>query len=929
MTEEILFNEIPKQKRLNRSIAVQLHLYYVDLLEEFCEYLSNIPYPFDLYVSVQKGEDTDAIEKRLKRIKNVSEVIVRENQNRGRDIAPVYVLFREEIEKHDYFLHVHSKKSMYRGSEQSTWRRGMLEGVLGSSSLIKRIFYLFENNDPKIGLFFPETIELPLMAHGWLKNERIGKELLASFGYHPYEDLFNYPTGSFFWAKIDAVRPLFDRKFTYEDFPEEKGQTDGTLAHALERVVAHVCRGRGYEFAIGDNRDKMVRIGNSYKLYRPNFNADIEDVCKELKRYSIVSFDIFDTLITRKIYEPDDLFIMMGEIINKRYRIACNFLEARKKAEEAANKKLGAKTTIHDIYAELQDNTVFTKQIAEDIKQLEIDLELELAIPRKEVVKVYNELLRVQKRIILTSDMYLTSDIVKRLLDKCGITGYEELYISCETGLRKDNGTMWAMIVEKYKGADIIHVGDNLTSDIQLAGDVLKSTYYIINPRTAFKLCETYREYQEPINNRTISTSLALGKIINELLYNNPFNLRGNGVPVIEDGSDAGAIIAGAVFTCFLQHIVIEQPEDAVLLFLSREGYALQTMYEAYCEGKGIKPLESHYFLSSRRAASVSALKDTDDMEILFEQDFDGKYKVFLDERFGIDISDEKFGQEEIHLPEQKQQAKLALKPYYEQILMNSEKEREAYLSYIYSLISDDKLDKAVVVDLGYSGTIQYYLSKLLDKKISGAYMCTGRNVRPEKLGCRVNTIYDFDYKTYEIHGLQHESAFLEAILEAPYGQLKCFKQEDGKSIPQYKESKPVGNNVVLMQQGISDFAKDIGYWEKITGLDLLIDSKEAFEIMKRAIRSDAFAEKVLEQLKVEDGYTLGGELHFSRNGGRYLIVDGKRHEVAAHDMRVYKKKPSKTMARNLQNNFYGLYIFLRKFKGLITGHGFRVVGEL
>ncbi len=928
--EEILFENIKCIKDVHASIAVQLHLFYIDLLDEFKEYFSNIPFKFDLYVSVQEGTDLGSVTSSFKTLENVHDVIVRPTQNRGRDIARVYVLFREEIEKHDYFLHVHSKKSMYRGSEQSTWRRGMLDGVLGSEQLVRQIFTLFEDKTRKVGLYFPETIELPLMAHSWLQNGQIGKNLLAEMGFSFDEDLFNYPTGSFFWAKTDAVRPLFDRKFTYEDFPIEAGQTDGTLAHALERAVAYVCRGRGYILAIGDNRDKLVRMEESEKLYRPYLRTDIEDVCQELKKYQIVSFDIFDTLITRKIYEPDDVFVLMGELINKRFKIACNFLEARKKAEFAAKEKHGVKTTIDNIYDELCSVLNVNISVAQQIKKLEIDLEVELAIPRKEVVKVFNELIRVGKRVILTSDMYITSDIIKKLLDKCNINGYEALYVSCEIGKRKDRGDMWKFISEKYRGAEIVHVGDNLVSDIQLAGDVLKSTYYVMNPRTAFKMSDIYKCYQYPIQNRGISSAYFLGKVINEYLYNDPFNLKQNCQPVIGNSYDAGCIMVGPLFTGFMQWIVANQRDDEVLLFLSREGYALQPMYQAYCEGRNIKPLKNYYFLTSRRSASVAALHDADDMDLLFEQDFDGEYKVFLKERFGIDECDEKIGKKEIHLPEEKAKAKKELSYLNDMILENSEKEKKAYLSYIHNLLSDEEIKKATVIDLGYSGTIQYYLSKLLGTRIGGKYMCTGRNIRPDLLGCEVQSIYKFDYKNYEISKLQHESALLEAILEAPFGQLMRFEMNGDKAEPCYKESKKVGDSVVKMQSGIYDFIRDVGHFESTFDIDLMANFKEALELFTVSIHRDIFAENVLEQLKVEDGYCLGGELHFGRKGSRYLIVDGVRHSVTAHNMRVNPyTRDEDTFLRRLQRNYYGIYIFLRKTKGLLTGHGFRVVGEL
>lgn len=63
------------------------------------------------------------------------------------------------------------------------------------------------------------------------------------------ENKFNnvFPAGSMFWAKTDALLPLF-KNIKATDFQEEDNQRDGTFAHAIERVLVILAQSRGYDY---------------------------------------------------------------------------------------------------------------------------------------------------------------------------------------------------------------------------------------------------------------------------------------------------------------------------------------------------------------------------------------------------------------------------------------------------------------------------------------------------------------------------------------------------------------------------------------------------------------------------------------------------------------------------------------------------------
>ncbi|MNI63665.1 Rhamnan synthesis protein F [compost metagenome] len=52
--------------------------------------------------------------------------------------------------------------------------------------------------------------------------------------------------GTVYWARVDALRKLFEHEWKYEDFDVEPLADDGTLSHAVERILEYVAKDAGY-----------------------------------------------------------------------------------------------------------------------------------------------------------------------------------------------------------------------------------------------------------------------------------------------------------------------------------------------------------------------------------------------------------------------------------------------------------------------------------------------------------------------------------------------------------------------------------------------------------------------------------------------------------------------------------------------------------
>lgn len=80
-----------------------------------------------------------------------------------------------------------------------------------------------------------------------------------------------------------------------------------------------------------ENRSKLIFPESSLNQY-----PDKQDIFSKVKNYDIISFDIFDTLIFRKVEKPIDIF----RIIEEETGIL-NFAVKRQEAERKARKKSG------------------------------------------------------------------------------------------------------------------------------------------------------------------------------------------------------------------------------------------------------------------------------------------------------------------------------------------------------------------------------------------------------------------------------------------------------------------------------------------------------------------------------------------------------------------------------------------------------------
>ena len=816
----VLSKELLKQPG---KIAIQAHIFYLDLLEEMVSYCANMPYKFDALISIVDETATDKVQAAFAKIKNAEKVIVRVVPNRGRDVAPFLVGFGDVLGEYDFIAHIHSKKSLYSGEDKFNWRKYLFNALLGNPKHIRKIFRAFAD-DESVGVIYPRPADdVPYNAFTWLSNRGIGRSFLKRADIAPNKtDYFDFPAGTMFWTRTAALKKIFNLNLTVEDFPPEQGQNDGTIAHVFERSILLAAQSEGMKYYEFDPKSEVYTVNYGCKnifKYLKSRNGSEAELKILLNKGEIVSFDIFDTLIMRYVAKPS----LVNEII--RFKVedllgkSFDFPTMRLKAEEKARQIKTSDVNLDDIYKSFAVITELDDETCQKIREIEVSTELKLILPRQDVVNWFKEILKRGRKIWLISDMYMQTPDIERLLKKCGVEGYEKLLISCETGMRKDTAAIWNHFVEK--NLSLVHVGDNEMSDIQLPSDRKLFTYHLMSSINLLSQVPFGGMLFERLgNNMSLYSGILLGIVLAKK-FQSPFRLQAaltddTNRLILHDFRELGYWFYGVPILTYILWLIKKTKADGVkrILFLAREGYFLQSLYKFVAELLNIEPLPNDYFLASRRSVTVSSIRKIEQAEALIKLPFRGSQRELFNARFGLELG----GDEKVFLPNSEEENSVDYEGIVnkiidrnaEKILRHAASERANFEKYIANFNLNN--EKIGIVDIGYSGTIQYHLQELTGKTFTGYYFATSsKNRFGDEAGERMRGCFteNDDYGTTKC-AIYRFMILFETILTSPDAQLKHF---DAEGKPVFGEPEPMQGNfesLLEVQEGIKDFCRDV-----------------------------------------------------------------------------------------------------------------------
>ena len=541
-----------------------------------------------------------------------------------------------------------------------------------------------------------------------------------------------------------------------------------------------------------------------------------ENIIKRISKKEYVSFDIFDTLIKRDVKKPTDVFV----IIEHNYKI-CDFYKRRIEAEKIARKGKVDTTIdeIYDIYNELYLNNI---NETEKIKNIEKQVEYELCVQNKLLKKVYDFCIENNKKVYLISDMYLSSEILKEILEKNGYSKYEKLYVSCEYNKTKANGELYKHVIQEL-GVDtskLIHIGNDIKTDYIMA-------------------------LKNKISTVKVKTKIYTGNSLLDVFLSNH---KSNSSNFYYDFgySNFGPLLYG--FCLWLKENVQKNDIDNIY-FLARDGYIIKKAYEMiFGESDNI-----YYLEASRRSLRVPYLSQKDSTDEMLDelplprqtnmiQIFDAlglELDIYSDKIKESGYSIERFYLREKVLKEEG--FKNLISSIKDDIIANSISENEALKNY---LKKNNFSRKNAIVDIGWGGSMQKYLRNIFntlpgyeDKELVGFYFGLTEKAKGNLSLTNTANAYVFDNYNYSSEELERPFVGLfESLFLEPKGSVKRYHINTENLVERYQYEYIDDSGEVLddvdkihnIQQGALGFIEE--YISSAISRYSKIDSETAFK---------------------------------------------------------------------------------------------------
>lgn len=288
---------------------------------------------------------------------------------------------------------------------------------------------------------------------------------------------------------------------------------------------------------------------------------------------AVTSFDVFDTVLMRKVGAPEALFLLLGRRLNRRGVMRCTphtFALERREADTRAHDYYGCGTTLQHVYNELAHGLGLDAALARCLMEEEVALEHALTCPVPGIDGLLAEMRADGSGILFLSDMYLNAGTVQSLLDAHGIRQPNDTtLVSCDIGHSKKEGGAFAAAVERLgvSPGRVHHYGNAFHGDVRNARNAGLTATHL--PEANLNRYETILEAHSFRTNGLSSVMAGASRLAR--LEARPSTSSEAAV------SNVAAGVAGPVLASYVLWVLRRAEAQGLrrLYFLSRDGHIL------------------------------------------------------------------------------------------------------------------------------------------------------------------------------------------------------------------------------------------------------------------------------------------------------------------------------------------------------------------
>jgi predicted HAD superfamily hydrolase len=527
----------------------------------------------------------------------------------------------------------------------------------------------------------------------------------------------------------------------------------------------------------------------------------------------LLSLDIFDTTVWRTFPAPTDLFFALGARLIERGVLypstsAASFAIERMEAEQSARSRRisDSEVTLEEIYRAFPSG-LLRNGTAADLVRAELELERESTFHDPEILELIDYAASKGIPAVFVSDTYFEEDHLRAILPRTPAL----IVSSCRHRKPKALGLHAELMRRtRWKAGQILHIGDNRQADFEAARELGMAAVW--RPRVP----EDFRraldlELSAPPSERAAyfpgTGDAGLSAV------------RAQAVDTAENWTDPlrswGALFLGPVIAGFGKWVIERSLAEGIptLLCLMREGRILKRVLDEF--GTGIETVE---FFASRYAMIRACIfrGDAAELENYLARPQPARARD-LCEPLGIDWSD--LGLDGDALISAETAGKLAQKIAGDPLLKAravaaSGEARRRLVEYFRKTLPGCG-NRIAVVDLGYSGTIQHCLQKILDHeklpvKTHGLYLVTGSGVRKiQRAGAHAEGFLAENGQPLRIaHSFMRSPELVEQCLMCDVGSTTGYDAQGDPVLGEQHLPMRQRAEIARVQQGMLDFVR-------------------------------------------------------------------------------------------------------------------------